>query len=272
MRAVNLLPSDQRSASAAKAGKPKKVSSEPSGSAFGAVALLGVLGLAVVAIAAYVLTTNSIKDREATLASTTSAVQAANAKAAVLKPYADFKLVAEARFQTVSQLATQRFDWEQALRDLSKALPRDVRLASLKGSTAGGAAAAAGVPASPTIELSGCTASQTKVARLMARLRAVRGVTRVSLKSSAKAGVVAGAGGTQAGICGKGNKPTFMLNISFERFGVPVATLPAAGAPAVQVAPGTPGAAPAPTPGAAAAGAAAATTPPTAPTEGATTP
>ena len=59
--------------------------------------------------------------------------------------------MAETRIQTVKDLASSRFDWEQALRDISRAIPADVTLRELKGtiSSAGGAAAAASAARSP---------------------------------------------------------------------------------------------------------------------------
>ena len=57
-------------------------------------------------------------------------------------------------------LASARFDWEQSLRDLSRALPSDVYLSSLKGSLGGGGAGGSGLRTaigSPALELSGCT-------------------------------------------------------------------------------------------------------------------
>ena len=231
MKAVNLLPNDQRGAM--KATPASAQAKAPSGDGFGAYVLLGALALAVVAVAAMVLTKNTIADRESELARTQAQSQAVAREAAALKPYADFKQLADARVQTVHSLATTRFDWEQTLRDMSRALPRDVRLSSLKGNVRGTDAGAAGGPgaavASPTIDLSGCTSSQTAVARLMARLKGVRGVTRVSLKSSAKAtSAGAVAAGPQGGsLCGKGAKPTFSLTVHFERFGVPAVSAPA---------------------------------------------
>jgi Tfp pilus assembly protein PilN len=233
MKAVNLLPSDQRGA--AKAAAPAAPSkAAPTGDGFGAYAILGALALVVVAVAAMVLTKNTINDRKAELARTDQQVQAVAREAAALKPYADFKSLADARVQTVQSLATSRFDWEQTLRDLSRALPSDVRLASFSGKVGGanpdpGAGAAV---ASPTIELAGCTSSQTSTAKLMARLRAIRGVSRVSLKSSAKSGegaaAVASSGTADGGrLCKKQNSPTFALTLAFERFNVPVVSAPA---------------------------------------------
>ena len=48
--------------------------------------------------------------------------------------------MAETRIQTVKDLASSRFDWEQALRDISRAIPADVTLTSLNGSISSGAA------------------------------------------------------------------------------------------------------------------------------------
>lgn len=234
MKAVNLLPNDQRGvAKVAPAAAPSKKA--PAGESFGAYAILGALALAVVAVSAMVLTKNTINDRKAELATTEQQVQVVANEASTLKPYADFKQLAEARVQTVQQLASSRFDWEQTLRDLSKALPRDVKLSAFKGDVRGGGAApAAGAvsTASPTIEMSGCTSSQTSVAKLMARLRAVRGVTRVALKSSAKpasGGAVTtnAAGGS---LCASKKAATFGLVIHFERFGTPAVSLPAGAA------------------------------------------
>ena len=94
--------------------------------------------------------------------------------------------------QTVKDLANSRFDWEQALRDLSRAVPADVTIGSFKGDLGSTQGAAAGGSAlrsaltAPAITLTGCTYSQTKVAKLMARLRNIDGVTRVSLSKSDK--------------------------------------------------------------------------------------
>ena len=76
---------------------------------------------------------NTVKDRQAELAAATAKSAAVTQQVAALKPYADFESVANARVQTVTDLANSRFDWEQALRDLSRAVPADVTIASFKG-------------------------------------------------------------------------------------------------------------------------------------------
>jgi Tfp pilus assembly protein PilN len=220
MKAVNLLPNDMRRSSRTTAEKAV-APTETGGS--GPFVVLGVLAFCVIALAGYVLTTNTVKDRQAQLASVTAEAQAAKQQAAELKEYADFDMLAQSRVQTVRDLAASRFDWEQALRDVSRAIPADVTLSSLNGSVSsqsGGGTALRSAIASPALELKGCTSSQPAVATLMARLRAVDGVTRVTLSKSVKAEATGDATGA-AVLCGFGRKPAFELVIFFERSEVP---------------------------------------------------
>ena len=293
MKAVNLLPPELRGT----AKKPAAVAANPGPQASGGAGpfvVLGVLAFAVLAVAAYVLTSNSIKDRESELARVKADHAATLAKANVLKPYADFQVMAAARVATVNALATSRFDWEQSLRDLSHALPADVHLTKLTGNLGTNAAAAGGAGGSairgaltaPAIELQGCTRTHKDVAQMMSRLRNVRGVTRVSLASSDKeaaAGTVAATtspdGGRPAQLCPKGTPPTFDVVVFFEG-STAVAPTATAGSAAPEAsaspAPGAsatpaPGAAATPAPGAAATpapGTSAATTTPASATQG----
>jgi Tfp pilus assembly protein PilN len=229
MKAVNLLPSDLRGA-----GKPASAAVAPSAGGagrVGAFAVLGVLAFGVVALAAYVLTNNTVKDRQAQLAQVTAQSAAVTQRAAQLKPYADFQTAAMSRIQTVKDLADSRFDWEQALRDLSRAIPANVSLTGINGSvsasTTGGGSGSDPLRAaigSPAISLQGCTSGQTSVADLMARLRAVRGVTRVALSKSEKPDSVP-ATTTTTGVtriaCRGKRPPTFSLVMFFEHSTVP---------------------------------------------------
>ena len=190
MKAVNLLPQDLRSGGNRPA--PAVAAADPEAGGPGAFIVLGALALCVVALAGYVLTSNLVKDREAKLADTTAQAAVVTRQVAELKPYADFESVANARIATVNDLATQRFDWEQALRDVSRTLPADVTLSQLSGTlssetgTGGGASSLRGALNVPAIELQGCTDGQSDVAELMSRLRGVDGVTRVSISKSDK--------------------------------------------------------------------------------------
>jgi Tfp pilus assembly protein PilN len=221
MRAVNLLPPDLRSGPK---GPAPAVSSGEKTSGAGAFIVLGVLAFAVLALAAYVLAGNTVKDRQAELARVTAESAQVTQRATALKPYADFASVAQARVQTVTDLANSRFDWEQALRDLSRAVPADVTIASLKGDLGSSTTTSSGIRGAitaPAITLTGCTYSQTKVAQLMARLRNIDGVTRVSLSKSDKEATAAGVSmdrkaATATGYCGKANVPVFEIVTFFE--------------------------------------------------------
>jgi len=233
MRAVNLLTPDLRSARKG-SGAPRPSAMETSGG-IGALVVLGALALSVAAVASYVLATNVVKERKATLAEVSLKNDAIVKRAAELKPYADFQTLAQERASTVQALASARFDWEQSLRDLSRALPSNVYLSSLKGSVDGGAGGASGIRSaigSPAIELAGCTRSQPAVATLMSRLRNVQGVTRVSLAKSEKSSTTSGGGPATAGPCGKGSPPSFEVVVFFEKAAVAEALSSATGAAA----------------------------------------
>jgi Tfp pilus assembly protein PilN len=218
MRAVNLLPSDLRGTApaAAPSARPERERAE----GIGAYVVLGALALCVAMLAVYVLASNAVKQKQTDLTEISAQADAAAQAAARLKPYADFEAEAKARVETVRGIAAARFDWEQALRDLSRAVPANVKLASLSGDmgqpgTGGGAGdALRGSIQAPAISLAGCADSQPGVARLMARLRAVDGVTRVSLSKSEK---TASAGGASASACSGDNPPAFSVVVFFER-------------------------------------------------------
>jgi Tfp pilus assembly protein PilN len=215
MRAVNLLPTDLRGAATAAAPSARPQRERVEG--IGAYVVLGALALCVAMLAVYVLASNDVKKKQASLDDVTAQAATAAEAAAKLKPYADFEAKANARVETVRGLAAARFDWEQALRDLSRAVPGEVKLQSLTGDmglpgTGGGSGdPLRGSISAPAISLSGCAPSQTSVARLLARLKAVDGVTRVSLSKSAK-------GDTETeSACSGANPPTFSAVVFFER-------------------------------------------------------
>jgi Tfp pilus assembly protein PilN len=224
--------------------------------------VLGVLAFAVLALAAYVLAGNTVKDRKAELAAATAKSAAVTAQVNQLKPYADFESVANARVQTVKDLANSRFDWEQALRDLSRAVPSDVTIATLKGDLGSAAAGTGGSSirgaiTAPAITVTGCTYTQTKVAELMARLRNIDGVTRVSLAKSDKEATAGGTAGgdrtapNSTGYCGKADVPAFEMVVFFEG-AASASTVPTPGAATTATAAATPaaGATPSATPAA----------------------
>ena len=244
MRAVNLLPPELRVASR------RRRSSTPAGPATGGSGpflVIGALALCLLAVAAYVLTVNTVTERRSELARVTAAQDAAASRAAALKPYGDFQEMANRRTQTVTSLAGLRFDWEQALRDVSRALPGTVTLSGLDGSistdTGASSSPLRGAIGAPAITLKGCTSNQSAVATMLSRLRGIRGATRVTLSKSERV-VAAAAPSGQDAPCGKGAPPQFEVVVFFERSGAG-AGAPSAAVPGA-VATGAPGAAASP--------------------------
>lgn len=180
MRAVNLIPPE------AKYSPSRALKLAPA-----TYGLLGVLVAALVLVTAYVITSNTVSSRKAQIDSLRAQVSQAQSEASQLGSYAKFASLAQARVQAVRGIAGTRFDWHAALGDLAKVIPANTSLQTLTASVVPGASAggAAGnglrsdLPG-PAFELTGCTATQDDVARLISRLRAMNGVTRVSLSSS----------------------------------------------------------------------------------------
>jgi Tfp pilus assembly protein PilN len=234
MRAVNLIPSDQQRGAGGAAGK----------SGGGAYILLGALALIVVLAASYVVTNKSVTDKEAKLVDLTQQAAAAEAKATSLTSYTKFASIRAKRVDTVSQLAASRFDWSHALREVSRVLPENAWLTTLTAttSTSVNVGAASGSLRSaldvPAIQVQGCTTSQASVAKLIARLRLVDGVQRVSLEDSTKgqepvttAGtVVTDTGANASGDCRGGHAkfPIFNAVVFFESNGTAVPATPGA--------------------------------------------
>jgi Tfp pilus assembly protein PilN len=191
VRAVNLIPAEHRRATSA-AGRSGGV----------VYVVLGVLAVAVLLAAAYAVTGKQISDRKADADRLNAEAQAAEARAAQLGPYEQFASLSRERVATVTKLAGGRFDWSHHLREVSRLVPKGVWLKSISGTTGPGVQAEGassnplrGAVAAPAFEVVGCTTGHNGTALLMARLRAMDGVQRVSLSSSEKSDVDGGAGG-----------------------------------------------------------------------------
>jgi Tfp pilus assembly protein PilN len=184
VNAVNLIPKD-----AAKTGQSRVASA---GS--GAHVLLGILAVAVLMAGAWAMTGKDLDGKRSELARVQSAAVAAEATVGELTTYKDFAARSTSREETVRGLIDGRFDWSHGLREVARVIPADVDLTSLVGTTsptssvqgAGGSGSLRGALAAPAIDLIGCAKSQSRVAQLLARLRAIDGVQRVSLSSSEK--------------------------------------------------------------------------------------
>ncbi len=221
MRAVNLIPEDQRGGGAlVGAGRSQ-------GTAYAVVALLA--GLAVLAFL-YGSARHQISDRTTQAASISAEVTQIQSEAERLQPYASFIALRDERMEAVDNLVAARFDWPHEFHELGRVLPKGVWLTSITG-TVGGATGAAtsssstatsagatptsSTPAGsiPTFDLSGCAATQSQVALTLDRLHLMDGVSAVSLDSSGSA--AQGAAGTP-GASGADCKTSFTTQLTFE--------------------------------------------------------
>jgi Tfp pilus assembly protein PilN len=183
--------------------------------------LLGVLAAAVALVTLYVLTNNSITSRKADLASLKTQVAQEQAAANRLGEFSKFSSLAQTRIGTVNSIASARFDWHTALVNLSKVVPADTTLQSIVGTVVPGASSGgAGTTSSlrsdivaPAFDLTGCTANQDDVARLMSRLRLINGVTRVAFTNSQVSGASSSGSAGSPGCAA--NAPVFSLTVFF---------------------------------------------------------
>jgi Tfp pilus assembly protein PilN len=248
MKAVNLIPEEHR----------RGPGHGPARSGAGVYLFLGALAIMLIGTAAYVLSANAIKERRGEVTQVKLEATAAAAEASALKPYADFAALKQKRVQTVKSLAESRFDWEHVLGDLSRAMPTSAWLTSFTGTvnpdvqlTGPGGSPLRSSLKVPAVVLTGCAKSQSQVAHMMARMRLIKGVTRVSLDSSSKPdAAVPSAGQTgEAGSSGSGGNtgkaapagagssctggdakvPEFRLVIFFEGATPPAPAAPGAG-------------------------------------------
>jgi Tfp pilus assembly protein PilN len=218
LRAVNLLPQDQR----------RRAPSESAGK--GAYAVVGLLAVLLVMAVVYVLTSNQVTERQSRVAVVKAEANRLEALAAQRNSFADFARIAQTRLVSVAGVAETRFDWERLMRELSRIMPEGSWLqstdASILGDPAAGAptstsTTAGAVPVGPSATLEGCTPDQSDVAQMMVRLRQVHRVSQVTLDESAQAQ----APGTPASVDDCGSLYKYNLTLSFE------ATAPATEAP-----------------------------------------
>ena len=185
MKAVNLIPTDTPRVKGGKA----VASSGP----IGAYVVLAVLAVAVVMAGSWAFANRQLSSKQSELTRVQREADVAEAKTNALKPYTEFAALRTARVDTVGGLLKGRFDWAHSLREVARVVPGDVDLTSLVGTVSpaskveggGGASLRAASPV-PAVDMIGCAKSQAHVATLLARLRAIDGVQRVTLASSEK--------------------------------------------------------------------------------------
>jgi Tfp pilus assembly protein PilN len=190
LRPVNLIPADQRR------GGRRVGAGRPGAGGLVVYGFLGVLGFALIAVFALVLTSNRINDRKSSVSDLQQEAASAQAAADALRPYGNFAQLQRARVDTVNSLVNSAFNWERVLRQVSRTIPSDVWLTSLTATVApdvdvasgeGGGGGTSGLRSkadSPAVSVTGCTYSHNAVARMMTRMRNLDGVTDVVLSGS----------------------------------------------------------------------------------------
>lgn len=189
MRPINLIPTEQRRGSS-RGGRGGR-------SSFAGYIVLGGLGAAVLCVLGVVMTSNQINSKTEKLASIQGDSQQEKQVADALRPYGQFAGLQRARMTQIKTLAESRYNWERPLRQLSKAIPRNVWLLAVSATQAPGIEVDSGGAGgdisslrekvqSPAFTISGCTYSQHAVARFMTRMRNLDDVTAVRLAKSAR--------------------------------------------------------------------------------------
>jgi Tfp pilus assembly protein PilN len=180
MKAVNLIPSEQRRA---------RATGERSG---GAYVVLGVLAVLLVMAVAYVTTANSANDNSSKAKAAKQQADALEAQASELESYTDFASIKQQRLAAVVIAAQTRFDWERLMREISRVMPSGSWLQTTQASvlgdpTAGAAPAdpnAVAALSGPQATFVGCTPKQSEVAKILVRLRSMHRVIDVELNES----------------------------------------------------------------------------------------
>lgn len=207
MRAVNLIPRDDAAASAGRSG----------GAAY---AVLAVLAALVAVAGAWTYLGSTERTKQADAARISAEATSVEAQASRLKVYTDYAKLSAARTETVRQLASSRFDWPHALREVARTMPARTWLTSLRATVApavsvdGTADPLRAAMPLPAIELAGCARTQKDVAESVVAMRRIDSVERVSLSSSTTQDDAGG-----AGPCGENapaNAPQFSMTVFFD--------------------------------------------------------
>jgi hypothetical protein len=233
MRAVNLIPVEQRSGQSVGVGRSQ-------GGAYAVLVL--VAGVAMLAYL-YGQARHQVTSRSAQVASLSAQAQQTQAAAERLAPYTSFIALHDQRMQAVQSLVDSRFDWAHVLHEFGRVLPAETSVTSLTGtigspgststtsssatpttgsasagtSAAGAATATSATPAGsmPAFAITGCAISQPAVALTLERLRLIDGVKEVTLQSSVAGSGNSAGGSGSAGGC-SGSDVTFSANITFD--------------------------------------------------------
>jgi Tfp pilus assembly protein PilN len=224
MKPVNLIPPEER-----------RGASAPTRTGNAVYFVVGGLALVLVAVTAMVFFGNQLSDKQTEADTLEAQATEAEARAQSLASYVSFQEMKDQRVQTIDSLAKSRFDWERVIRELSVVIPKGVWLQNLTGTVSpdvqiddsAGISIRTDIPG-PALELVGCARSQPEIAKLIAAMYDIDGITRVTAANGIKSDTPddsSGSGGnsegpnTDAG-CPK-SAPAFQLVAAFDAVVVP---------------------------------------------------
>jgi Tfp pilus assembly protein PilN len=141
MRAVNLLPADLRGA------KVRSSSGPPPNKIFQIAGIVAIV-LAVLFVAGFVIERSHVHHKKSVLAHDEARIVAVQARVNSIK---NAQAQAAARYTVMKSVVSTRMNWDRALTDFARVLPRNVYLSSLQAS--------APVPAASVPTTSGTTDS-----------------------------------------------------------------------------------------------------------------
>ncbi|MGD1050789.1 MAG: PilN domain-containing protein [Solirubrobacteraceae bacterium] len=181
MRAVNLIPAEERRGAGGLAGRS------------GGVVYVLTAGLAVLVVlgVVYAFAVQSVAQRKGQLASLTQQVAAVDEQNQQLAPYVSFATISAQQTEQALTLAQQRFDWPDAMEQLALALPSDVTLTSFSAND-GTVAGNASPTGTPEFVLEGCASKQAEIPSVLINLAAIPGVSDVQLQTSTENGRATG--------------------------------------------------------------------------------
>ena len=187
MKAVNLIPADQRRGAGGIAGRSGGLVYVVTGGLL-VVVILGVI---------YAFAVKDVANKTGQLNQVTREVGLVQAQASTFQSYIAVHQLSQSKVSSVVAIAQSRFNWPGAMAQIALALPSDVTFNSLTAVASNPSSSATAVvpsttapsTAGPTFALAGCASSQSEIATILTRLASVPSVTNVSLADSSKQAV-----------------------------------------------------------------------------------
>jgi len=217
MRAVNLIPEDQRRGAGGSGGRSGGI----------AYAIVGLLVGIVAMVTLYAMTSSKVSTRKSELTSLQQQVADSQTANAQLAKYSALAAQRQARVATVTQLADTRFDWAHAMLEVPRVVSKGVWLESMAGNVSPSSSATSSTTTAatgPQIEIQGCTTGMIPVANVMAAMSRMDGVTNVDLIKASKSDSATATQQSQENASSTGcqlntNWPLFDIVVTYEEPG-----------------------------------------------------